>query len=91
MADMPPPHQCIAESDGITKWRPLIDGLRVSPLRDGGRRLEVEIGGLAKARFDLSAEQATHLANLISPAKGEQPAEAARAGTEGTKDNGIHD
>lgn len=71
MADMPPPHQCIAESDGITKWRPFIEGLRVVPLTNGARRLEVEIGGIAKVRFDLSAEQAAHLANLISPPKGE--------------------
>ncbi|MDP3327720.1 hypothetical protein [Parvibaculum sp.] len=71
MADIPPPHQCLVQDNGITKWRAFLEGIRVTPLEAGKVLIEVEIDGVRAARFELTPEQAAHLSNLLSPRGGE--------------------
>lgn len=63
---MPKPHEVLSNHDGLVRWRPEYDVLRVERLAFGERRIVVAGAPGADTVFKLSADQARHLAGLLT-------------------------
>lgn len=61
------PHVLIAYGCQLTRWRPEFEGITVDRAgQDGGRVLSVKPYGSPRISFVLSADQARHLASLLT-------------------------
>ena len=59
------PETIVTESTGLRRWSPVFDALVVDKRRDNGRRIKCVVKNEIVAEFDLSEQEAMHLASLI--------------------------
>lgn len=62
---MPSPNVLLASGNALTRYRPIFTSMQVFERPDNGRRIEINDEGHTVI-FDLSAEQAKHLAGLLA-------------------------
>lgn len=62
---IPKPHEVVTNHDGLIRWRPEYDTLRVDRLAFGERRVVVAGTQGSEITFKLSQDQAIHLAGLL--------------------------
>jgi hypothetical protein len=62
---MPKPRQLVIDHNGVTRWSPMFDSIKIDPLPLGGKRIRVTIKNDNTADFDLTEEQVTHLVALL--------------------------
>jgi hypothetical protein len=64
-AKLPPLGEWVAHDDGLTRWMPVAEWLRVLLAPEGGRQLLLRVGG-QENELTMNAEQAKHLASLLT-------------------------
>jgi hypothetical protein len=63
-----PPYAFFVEPTGLGRWNPVYDSITVLARPDNRRLLHVRVAYEVVANFELTAEEAAHLAALLSDA-----------------------
>ena len=63
---IPPPDVLVRDANGLRRWAPVMDSIVVQETGQGGRRLDVFVRSTQAASFDLNADEARHLAELLT-------------------------